>query len=349
MSGIPHASPGDASASQSVPRLRNMSASVRGSLLASAIAVSGASADVVERVRRYAESQTPVVLVGETGTGKSYFARTLHQLSRRAGEFVDVTAAELDPERALSDVFGHVRGAFTGAHRDRPGLLAAARGGTVLFDDFHLLRSDVQAMLLRTLDRGVYRPVGAERDLPVTARLVFGLGEDPDALVARGAMLKDLRFRLGHCEVRLRRLEERREEIAGLAAQFLAQCPGVTGLADGPTALSPGAAAVLEAASYPGNLRELRAVIIEAFLHARADGAPTIEAAHLSPAAPPGVAPRFERRGDRTRQRALVAWALSRTGGHVGKAAALIGAGRNTVAALKAEIGRIGVGESDTR
>src|SRR2546427_5372959 len=158
-----------------------MGQSLRSNLMASAVATSATMLDVLDRLRRYAESSTPVVLVGETGTGKSYFARVLHERSGRCGTFVDATAGELDPELAPSQLFGHVRGAFTGAVSQRVGLFGEAASGTLLFDDFHLLSSSLQYLLLAAFDLHAYRPVGTDRRLPVTCRLVVGLGEDPDA------------------------------------------------------------------------------------------------------------------------------------------------------------------------
>src|SRR5207249_4486224 len=114
-------------------------------------------------------------------------------------------------------------------------------------DDFHFLPASLQYMLLASFDLDAYRPVGTDRRLPVTCRLVVGVGEDPDALVASGKMIKELRYRLGHCIVRLLPLAERREGIPSYARLFLGQCPAETGLADGPRALTPEAVALLEA------------------------------------------------------------------------------------------------------
>ena len=313
-----------------------MGQSVRSNLMACTVATSATMLDVLDRVRRYAESSTPVVLVGETGTGKSYFARVLHELSGRSGNFVDTTAGELDPELAPSQLFGHVRGAFTGAVSRRVGLFVEAGAGTLLFDDFHLLPASLQYMLLAPFDLGAYQPDGTDRRLPVACRLVVGLGEELDVLVASGRMIKDLRFRLGHCLVRLLRLEERCEEIPSYAQLFLNQCPVETGLADGPRALMPEVVSLLEAGCYPGNLRDLKAVIVEAFLHARAGGAGAIGVEHVAEHV--RVALTYEPRASRARQRATVLWALWKTGGNVSEAVRLIGASRRTVAAVKGEM-----------
>ncbi|HET7790725.1 MAG TPA: sigma 54-interacting transcriptional regulator, partial [Gemmatimonadales bacterium] len=166
-------------------------------ILNTAIAASEGTIRALERIHQYARAGTPVVFVGETGTGKSYFARGLHEASGRRGPFLDVTAGELDPGLALSQLFGHVRGSFTGAVGSRPGLLAEAAGGTLLLDDFHLMKRSLQAMLLRALERRVFHPVGSDRDVPLACRIVVGMSTAPDLLVARRRLLPDLRFRLG--------------------------------------------------------------------------------------------------------------------------------------------------------
>jgi DNA-binding NtrC family response regulator len=295
-------------------------------------------AQVLHRVHQFAQAQTAVVLVGETGTGKSFLARLLHELSGRSGRFTDVTAGEIDAGLAHDQLFGHVRGSFTGAMTRRLGLLADAADGTLLLDDFHLLPRAEQAILLRALDDGAYRPVGADRDLPVTCRLVVGVQRDLDALVADGTMLADLRFRLGHSVIRIPRLEERREEIALLAQVFFDQCAGDTGVRDGPARFARDVIPLLEAGSYPGNLRDLRERIRTAYLLAR--GSEQLRIEHLPEMA--CVSLHYEARADHATQLRAVEWALWRTRDHVGKAAELIGAHRNTVAALRVELRRRG-------
>lgn len=309
--------------------------STRQGVLGSAIALSAAMIDVVDKLRCYAPANTTVVLVGETGTGKTFFARALHELSRREGELTEMAAGQLRPDLAESQIYGHVRGAFTGAVKSRMGLFAHAGVGTLLFDDFHLLHRSVQYLLLGPFDTRKFLPVGADRPVPLGCRLVIGMGEHPDDLVGRKHMLKDLRYRLGHCIVRLPKLEERRDEIALLAYGFLEQAPAVTGVLGGPSRFAPEAIQALEAAKFPGNLRDLREAVVQAYLHS-AQGNHEVRLEDLRSDLQTSL--KFKRRGDRASQLRVVSWALWKTGDRVQEAAELIGANRNTVGALRAEL-----------
>lgn len=299
-----------------------------------AIAQSPATLNVMSVMRRYAPARTPVVFVGDTGTGKSFFAQILHALSGRRGSFVDVTAAELHPDRAESQIFGHVRGAYTGASNGRAGLLNVAHDGTALFDDFHLTDRNVQALLLRTIESRRYRPMGADRDLDLTCRIVFGVGEEPDKLVEEGRLLKDLRWRMGLCIVKVPPLSERVEEIGPLAQKFLGEL--LSDLSDGPQLVVDAAVALLELRHYAGNVRELRGLVEDAFLAARSRGAEAVDVEDLVEHVSENV--RFDR-SDRPRvRRAKVAWALCKTGGRIGEAAKLLGADRRTVAGVARDL-----------
>jgi len=169
-----------------------------------------------------------------------------------------VSAGEFEPGLALDQLLGRVRGAFAGAMPRHRGLFAEAEGGTLLIDDFHVLRRSQQAMLIRALERLVYRPIGYERDVPVTCTVVVGVEESLDGLVARGRMRANLRSRLGQCIIGVPRLDERREDIAVLAHHFLKQCREGMDPPDGPTRFAPDALAMLEMALYPANLRDRR-------------------------------------------------------------------------------------------
>ncbi len=158
-------------------------------LLHGFVATSASMVDAVARVDWYAGAHTPIVLVGEPGTGKTALARVIHAASGRTGPFAAHTARELDPQLERSQLFGHEAGAFTGAHGRHIGILEEAADGTLLLDDFHHLRRSTQMLLLRALGDDQFRRVGGSRDLPVRCRLVVGLTRSPDALVTDEVVL----------------------------------------------------------------------------------------------------------------------------------------------------------------
>jgi len=295
------------------------------------VAVSLAQREAVRRAALYAPSALRLMLVGPTGSGKSSLARYTDARSGRSGKFVVMTGAELADGLAESELFGHVKGAFTDAKEGREGRIAEAAGGTLFLDDVSRMPLSLQAKLLRALDRHpVYRPVGAKRDLPALCRFIFGLADDPEVLVANGALLPDFRARMGESRILLRPLAERREDILPLAERYLRQCPLEVELGGGPTCIGPSAAAALEAAPWPRNVRELEGVIADAYVLARADGSATIELRHLPEAFQ--QAPTFVRRGDPGQNRRAVAWALREAQGRYNLAARRLGVHPNTIA-----------------
>jgi DNA-binding NtrC family response regulator len=288
-------------------------------------------ADVLRRSHVFAPAATPIVLHGESGTGKTFIAEYIHQISGREGGFHPFSVGVAAPQLVLDELFGHVQGAYTDARRVRPGRIATAGTGTLLLDDVQNLDLGVQKQLLQVLDRGTYSPVGSDRVLTVACRIILAMAEDPDELVRRGVLLKDLRYRFGMCAIRVPPLRERRAEIPSLAQVFLDDCPRVTKL-EGPKRLSAAALALLLEGEYPGNVRELGGAIGEGFLMARAAGAAEVGPTHL----PPEVCPplRYERWGDLVANRRAIERALDRTGGNVKAAAGLLGVSRGTVIAV---------------
>lgn len=208
-----------------------------------------------EIVARVAALPTTVLITGESGTGKEVTARALHDASRRAGKpFVPVNCAAIAPDIIESELFGHVKGAFTGAVADRPGCFKAADGGVLLLDEIGDMALEVQAKLLRVLQEGEVTPVGSHCPQKVDVRVVAATHRDLAQAVRDGRFREDLRYRLDVLSVRLPPLRERLADIVPLAEHFLrlAAAPGPA------KRLSAEAARALLAYDWPGNVRELR-------------------------------------------------------------------------------------------
>jgi DNA-binding NtrC family response regulator/tetratricopeptide (TPR) repeat protein len=229
----------------------------------SLLGVSATMRSVALLVRQVAPSNLPVLIRGETGTGKEIVARALHGESpRRAGPFVSVSCAAFPQELLEAELFGYVRGAFSGAETDHLGLLASAAGGTFFFDEVAELPLGLQGKLLRFLDRSAVRPLGASEETRVEVRLLFSTSQDLAVLVEVGKFRRDLRFRLGTLEVRVPPLRERIEDIPLLAEHFAAQVLG-GGCA---VAFTEDALRALARHPWPGNARELRNVVLRLVL-----------------------------------------------------------------------------------
>ncbi len=222
----------------------------------------------VRMCRDVAPTDIPVLLLGETGTGKEVLARLIHRSSRRAkGPFVAFNCATVPESLMESELFGHVRGAFTGAASDRAGLFEAADGGTLFLDEVGEMPPAMQAKLLRVLEDGEVRRVGSTRAVRVDVRVVSATHRDLQALAASGAFRQDLLFRLNAISVRIPPLRERGADCILLAHHLLARvCARLSRNVPGFTAA---ALAAIEAHDFPGNVRELeheiaRAVVLTA-------------------------------------------------------------------------------------
>lgn len=297
------------------------------------IALTPTMADVLCRAHAFAPAATPVILYGETGTGKTFLAEYIHQVSQRSGGFHGFSVGTEAPQLVVDKLFGHVRGAYTDAREVRAGLIATAGGGTLLLDDMQGLDLGMQQRLFQVLDRRTYSPEGSDRVVTVACRIILAMTEDPDVLMKNGVLLTDLRYRFGECAIRIAPLRERREEIPVHAQRALEGCPHRTTV-EGPTRFSDAAMAVLCDADWPGNVRQLRGVVDLGFLLARIRGASEIGAEHL----PEGLCPppRYQRRGDPRANRVAVERALRQAGGNVKRAAQLLGVNRITVHAVMA-------------
>ncbi len=226
--------------------------------------------EVLGLLKRAAPSEVPVLLLGESGTGKELAARALHAASeRREGPFVPVECSGLGEGLFESELFGHARGAFTGAHARKTGLVEAAAGGTLFLDEIGDVPLALQVKLLRLLESGTYRPVGDVQPRRADFRLVCATHRDLDARVADGRFRRDLYFRINAFPVPMPPLRERREDLPLLTEALLRG----TGKRVGPAGL-----AVLRAHDWPGNVRELRNVLERAVLLADRE---LIEPRHL--------------------------------------------------------------------
>lgn len=212
--------------------------------------------ELVQTARRAAAVEAPVLVTGETGTGKEVLANAIHGWSpRRGGPFVSVNCAALPPGLIESELFGHVPGAFSGATRARIGRFQAANGGTLLLDEIGELPLELQPKLLRALQEGTFEPVGSDISVRVDVRIVAATNRDLEAAVAEGRFREDLFYRLNVLRLHIPPLRERREDIPVIAAGFLAALAQRTGR--GPWTLSESAAASLAPHPWPGNVREL--------------------------------------------------------------------------------------------
>ena len=244
---------------------------------------------VLERVRIVAGSDLPVLLFGETGAGKEVVARAVHEQSaRRAHPFIRVNCGAIPPDLIDSELFGHQRGAFTGAIADRAGWFEQADTGTLFLDEIGDLPLPAQVRLLRVLQDGTLQRVGGHQPLKVDVRIVAATHRDLPSLVERGEFRADLWYRLASFPIVLPPLRERREDIPALAEHFVRRAARRFGLAR--AALTPHDLERLAAYDWPGNVRELASVIDRAVIVGQGDTL-AIETA-LGSAAPSPRAPR---------------------------------------------------------
>lgn len=220
------------------------------------LAARAAGPTSVERAAQLAASDLAVLIVGETGTGKEVLARKLHEQSGRRGSFVAVNCAAIPRDLIAAELFGHSRGAFSGATRERQGLFRAADGGTLLLDEIGDMPLDLQAALLRALQERKVRPVGADQDVAVDVRVISATHADLERGMQEGRFRPDLFARLSQMRVRLPALRERRSEILSIARE-LARARGRE------LELSADAAESLVGWGFPLNVRELESLLAQ--------------------------------------------------------------------------------------
>ncbi len=243
------------------------------------VAQSAAMRSVLQLVERATPSRATVLISGETGTGKELIARAIHRNSPRSkGRFVAVNCAAFPDTLLESELFGHVKGAFTGADRAKPGLFEVAGGGTLFLDEVGETAAGFQAKLLRALQEREIRPVGGERPRAVDVRVLAATNRELRSEVRKGGFREDLYYRLAVFQIRVPPLRERAEDVVPLALHFLrnhGEREGVPGCT-----LSDGAADLLRAYGWPGNVRELENEMQRAL--ALVDAGKPVEPEHLS-------------------------------------------------------------------
>jgi DNA-binding NtrC family response regulator len=297
-------------------------------------------------LRKAARVDVPVVLTGETGVGKEVAARFLHAVSPRAAHpFVAVNCAAIPRELAESTLFGHERGAFTGAVGRSAGLAERAGEGTLLLDEVAELAPELQAKLLRLVQERSFLPVGAAAERRFAARLVCATHADLAARVRDGSFREDLFYRLNVIAVPIPPLRHRPDDVAVLARRLLAETTARFGL--GPRHLGDTALAALAEHDWPGNVRELRNRIERAVALAEAEeiaAGDLFPEAMLEPAAPPATgAASLEGALDEA-ARAAIQDALRRAQGSRAEAARLLGVSRTTLWKRMRELGISGEG-----
>jgi len=291
-----------------------------------------------DRVEAAAASEVPVLIFGETGTGKDLCAHTIHDRGRRAGRpFVVVNCAAIPEPLFESELFGHEKGAFTGADRRRTGRFQVADRGTLFLDEVGDLSLASQAKLLRALETSSFEPVGSSRSVQVDVRIIAATNRDLAAAIAAGSFRRDLFYRLNVIDLRTPPLRERPGDVPALVEAFLGQIAARLGAAV--PLLVPEVVAALGSHDYPGNVRELlhaleRAVALSRggpirLEHLPPDMVPASQRAAGEPRRAPGLQPlglaveQFEQQ--------YIRRALDQTGGHRGRAAALLGISRKSL------------------
>ncbi len=289
-----------------------------------------------ERLKRVARTEASVLVRGETGTGKELVGRAIHQLSpREKGPFRAVNCALLAGELLASELFGHVRGAFTGAVRERQGLFALADGGTLFLDEVAEIPIDLQARLLRVLQEGRFVPVGGSDPIDVDVRVVSATHQALRREVEAGRFREDLMYRIRVVPLFLPRLAERDGDVEVLTWHFIDQFnrQGLRHVED----ISEDALDALLAYGWPGNIRELRNVLEHAF--AIGEG-PVLTVDDLTPelrGEPPPIDRHVRTAVDDERERILAA--LRRTRGRKAEAAEMLGMSRSTLWRKMRELG----------
>jgi len=243
---------------------------------------SPAMQQVKERIKIAATKRCAVLLLGETGSGKSVIARRIHELSpRRKRKFVDIDCSGLRGGLLKTELFGHCKGAFTGAVNNRPGLIEEANGGTLFLDEIGDMDISVQCQLLKSIEEQTYRRVGENRYRSSDFRLICATNRNLEEAVTTGAFRKDLYYRINTLSINIPSLKERKEDIAGLSGHIL----NILGYNRPP--LNETVLYALARYSWPGNVRELRNILERALVFAQSETLAIEHFPEIAGAAPP--------------------------------------------------------------
>ncbi len=300
--------------------------------------------DVVRLGETVAPTDSTVLITGESGTGKEIIARYIHQLSERAdGPFISINCGALPENLLESELFGHVRGSFTGAVRDKDGLLTAARGGTFFLDEVAEMSAALQVKLLRAIQEREIVPVGSTQTQDIDVRIIAATNRDLEEEMRRGGFRSDLYYRLNVISLHMPPLRDRRDDVQLLAEHFVAKLSHARDIEQ--PALTGEALDALRAYDWPGNVRELENALERALILARDGvvGLASLPKSIREPGATPLVGeaapsnPTLE-----VIERAYIAWVLRAESGNKARAAEILGIDPST---LYRKINRYGLGE----
>ncbi|RDE05998.1 PEP-CTERM-box response regulator transcription factor [Sphingomonas aracearum] len=305
---------------------RRLAAAGGGRVLGGMITAAPEMLKVTRTIERVASADVSVMLLGASGTGKELLARGLHEASGRKGQFVAINCAAIPETLLESELFGHEKGAFTGAVKTTPGKIEQAEGGTLFLDEIGDVPLPLQVKLLRFLQERVVERIGGRKAIPVDTRIVCATHQDVDAMVAAGTFREDLYYRLAEIVVRIPSLAERPGDAVLLARHFLRRY--AKSMNAGVSGLSPDAAAAIEGGSWPGNVRELENRMKRAVIMAEGK---LVTAADLDLAAPADDLPLNLRAARETADRRAIRQALARAEGNISNTAKLLGVSRPTL------------------
>ncbi len=292
------------------------------------VTASAAMERLLAEARLAAQSEAPLLILGESGTGKEVLARAVHRASpRRDYPFVAINCGAIPAELLESELFGHMRGAFTGAARDHAGLFLSAQGGTVFLDEIGDMPPPLQVKLLRVLQENEVRPVGSTEARPIDVRILSATHRNLEEAIAAGSFREDLYYRLNVVSLTLLPLRERREDIPLLARHFLRELAGKYRRAL--TGFAPEALEMMASADWPGNIRQLRNVLEQCCALATTPTIPASLVARALRDRPAEIRPLAEARA--AFERDYLVTLLKLTRGQVSEVARLAGRNRTEV------------------